>query len=191
MTKALRFGAVGLVAASAFAVVWAQTSQRVDATGEGTTTERTGTLNLDCKLGSFRSIDGKGTLDVSFEGALLISKLEGDHQVVSGDLRKEYDENGRTCYTGKGRVVVNGSWRAVQWLGANMTGQWEGVGILRIGGEFWKNPETGELETGRYWYDDPEEWQNFPSAGVTNITVPEATYGADTNIQPKVRGGSN
>ena len=191
MKTALKIGAVSLVAAGAFAWVWAQGAETAaNAIPEVPEVEgNTGVLNLDCKLGTFRSIDGVGQLDVSFTGALLISKLEGEY-VEFGNLRKEFEDDERVCFTGEGRVVVSGSWRAVQWLGADMTGKWDGRGILRVGGEFWENPETGELETGKYWYDEPDEWQPFPSSGVTNVTVPEAVFGVDADAAPRVRTGS-
>ncbi len=191
MVKSIRSLAVVAMVVLSIAPNWAQeatVAQKGQFAGKGDYA----TLNIDCKLGSFKSIDGEGRLEVNFEGTMLVTKVEGGKLTVSPNLRKEYDEGGRVCYTGKGKVTVEGKWRGVQWLGSNMTGYWYGKGIMRVTGEFWKNPATGELETGKYWYDDKNDWQPFPSAGVMNVTVPEMNYGADTKVTPRVRtGGGN
>lgn len=150
-----------------------------------------GTLHMQCHLGSFKSIDGQGRLEVNFTGTLLVTRSEKP-PILTGNIRKEYDEGGRVCYTGTGKAVIDGKWRGVQWLGSEMTGVWWGTGIMRITGEFWKNPQTGQLETGRYWYNKEANWQPFPNAGVMNLTLPEVQYGAEPDIKPKVRtGGGN
>ena len=144
---------------------------------------------MECKLGSFKSIDGVGRIEVKFKGTMLVTDLKGTATPSAG-LKLEYDKNGRKSYSGEGSMVVDGSWRGVQWLGSNMSGVFYGNGITRISGDFWKNPDTGELETGKFWYDKPDEWQPFPSQGVMNIILPEPSYGANKNAKPKVRGGS-
>lgn len=147
------------------------------------------TIHMQCKLGSIKSIDGQGRMEISFKGTFLITDYKGEAPIFKGNIKKEYEQGGRVCYTGQGTCILNGSWRGVQWLGSDMSAVWYGKGVCRVSGEFWKNPVTGELESGRYWYEKPEGWQPFTTQGVMNIFVPEPVYGADKEAKPKVRGG--
>jgi hypothetical protein len=119
--------------------------------GKWPVTNEYATLHFDAGIGSFRNIDSKGRLDVSFKGTLLVNKLKkGGTITATGNLKKEYEGLDRVIYTGQGRIVVDGEWRVVQWFGTNLTGVWYGRGLMRVIGEFDKN-----LNTGHYWYTDP------------------------------------
>ncbi len=136
------------------------------------------TAHFQCNIGSFRILDGEGRVEVNFRGTVLISKLEGD-AVPSGNLRKEYEAHDRIIYTGQGKLVVTGKWRAVQWFGRDMTAVWYGRGIARVVGEFDRN-----MQTGRYWYDKPEEWMPFQATGITNVFLPPLSMGYDQSVTP-------
>lgn len=149
-----------------------------------------GTLHLQSRLGSFKSIDGEGRLSVRFTGTLLVTNLrDGRMTVRSGRLRKEFDEGGRQVYTGTADVVIDGKWRGVQWFGRDMRAVWWGRGFMRVSGEFVRNPQTGKLETGDYWYNNPEEKMAFPSSNLITLTLPQATMGVDPNVRPRGRRG--
>ena len=108
-------------------------------------------VHFETKLGSFRSINGTGRFEVSFEGTILVAELKkGGTMSVSGNLHKEYEGMDRVVYTGQGKLIVDGEWRAIQWYGKNMKGYWYGHGSMRCVGEFDEN-----LNTGTFWYTDP------------------------------------
>ncbi|MDI9641422.1 hypothetical protein QPK87_07105 [Kamptonema cortianum] len=156
---------------------------------EATQTEekpRYGDLHVETNVGSFKSIEGQGTLRVSFTGTLLVTHLrDGEMKVLSGKLRKEYDKNGRAVYTGTADVEITGKWRGVQWFGTNMKCDWNGHGFMRVSGEFDK-----DMKTGRYWYGNkPENWMPLPSTTLQSLPVPQANAGADPTIKPKARQG--
>ncbi len=140
-----------------------------------------GIIRLQANLGSFRSIDGQGKFDVAFHGTVLISGLEGK-VTPQGAVRRELNKYGREVYFGKGRLVIEGKWRAIQWFGSNMKTTWYGQGLIRILGEFDRN-----LKTGTYWYEDPADSGSFPVNGLLTLTVPETVYGSGAT--PRRRGG--
>lgn len=144
--------------------------------------EKFGTMHLQSNLGSYRSIDGEGRLETTFKGTLLVSKLDGKMNIVSGKLRKEYEGLDRVVYTGQATVVFTGKWRAIQWFGSDMRTVWYGSGFMRISGEFDKNMKTGD-----YWYDNPAEKLPFPSSSVFTLTLPRQVSGADQSIVPQGR----
>ncbi|MCG9895488.1 MAG: hypothetical protein MH204_08440 [Fimbriimonadaceae bacterium] len=145
-----------------------------------------GTLHLEAALGSFRLIDGQGRVQVSFEGTVLVSQVQGT-VTATGAVRKEFEDAGRAVYHGRGTIVVVGKWRAIQWFGGNMRAVWYGTGLARITGEFDRNQNSGA-----YWYDNPARRQPwFPNSTIT-ITNPQAQRG-NTGVQPRrrPRGGGN
>lgn len=144
--------------------------------------EKFGTMHLQSNLGSYRSIDGEGRLETTFKGTLLVSKLDGKMNIVSGKLRKEYEGLDRVVYTGQATVVFSGKWRAIQWFGSDMRTVWYGSGFMRISGEFDKNMKTGD-----YWYENPAEKLPFPSSSVFTLTLPRQVSGADQSIVPQGR----
>lgn len=124
---------------------------------------KTGTIHFRTTLGSFKFINGSGKVSVSFTGSFLVSGLQGTVS-TSGNLRKEYDEKNRQVYFGTGTIVVNGQFRALQWFGRNMQGDWTGNGRARFVGEFDRN-----LKTGEFWYDnnpEREQWGTFREVDV-------------------------
>lgn len=133
------------------------------------------TLHLTTKLGSFKLLDGVGRVEISFTGSLLLSKIDG-RVLTSGKLRKEFESKDRVVYSGTGKVVVTGRWRGIQWFGRDMNAVWFGAGQARLAGEFDKN-----LETGKYWYDDPEQKFDWMASGTTTIGLP------NRYLQPAVK----
>lgn len=125
-------------------------------------------VHFDAGIGSFRNIDGKGRFEVNFRGTILISKLKkGGTITATGNLKKEYEGMDRVIYTGQGKVVVDGEWRVIQWFGTDMSGHWYGRGVMRVIGEFDKN-----LNTGHYWYTDPENKVVWFATSVMLVELP-------------------
>jgi hypothetical protein len=126
-------------------------------------------------------IDGEGRVEVSFKGTILISRLVGE-AIPTGNIKLEHEtpDKQRRLYSGQGTFVISGKWRAVQWFGSDMRLRWNGKGIIRITGEFDRN-----LETGRYWYDEPDKWQPLPSTSMITLTVPQQRL--TPNVTPRER----
>lgn len=144
-------------------------------------------MRLNTNLGSFRSIDGEGRLEFSFSGTVLLANVDG-RVTQTSNLRKEYelkDAKGkviRQVFSGTGRFVIEGKWRAVQWFGSDMRAVWWGKGFMRITGEFDRN-----LRTGDYWYDNPAQKQAWPSTSLLTLTLPPPAFGANPNANPQMR----
>ena len=144
-----------------------------------------GIMHFNSNLGSFKTIPGKGRMEVSFTGTFLVSGLQGTHS-VSGDLVKEFEGMERVLYHGTGTITVEGEWRALQWFGSNMTGTWYGAGQIRLTGEF-----DRDLNTGEYWFDDPGE--KFPwSTNMQQFGIPRQRIGLRPGEVPirKTEGGN-
>lgn len=139
-----------------------------------------GTLHLQTKLGSFKLLDGQGRVEISFTGTMLLNKADGKVE-ISGKLRKEFEGNGRVVYSGTGKVVVTGKWRGIQWFGRDMTAVWYGAGAARLAGEFDK-----DLNTGKFWYDDPTKKEDWSATGTFTITLPNRY--AQPDVKPIERG---
>lgn len=141
-----------------------------------------GTLHLQSNLGSFKMLNGKGRVTINFTGTLLLSGIEGGAPVLSGNLKKEYEnpERKRTVLTGTGSVTVQGSWRGIQWFGRNMTAVFYGSGVTRLDGEFDRN-----LETGWYWYDDPADRTPWPSEATMDVLNPAPRRTPGTGEAPR------
>lgn len=121
------------------------------------------TVFFETKIGSFKLIGSpevpvRGTLTINFSGTVLISELRGTITPV-GNIRREYqnDKFKKVGYFGKGKLIVQGTMRSVQFFGRDLTGSFKGVGLMRLYGEFDK-----DLKTGFYWYDPSEKfaWGN-------------------------------
>lgn len=138
------------------------------------------TLHLSTKLGSFKLLDGVGRVEISFSGSILLSRIDGKVE-TSGRLRKEYESKDRVVYSGSGKVVVTGRWRGIQWFGRDMNAVWYGAGQARLAGEFDKN-----LETGKYWYDDPTRKFDWAASGTSTVPLPNQFLPKD--IKPIERG---
>lgn len=144
------------------------------------------TLHMRTKLGSVKSIDGKGRFDISFEGTLLVTQLNGEIK-MDGKFRKEFERNNRVVYTGKGRAIVEGEWRGIQFFGNDMECVWYGSGAAHITAEFTEHPVTKKLYTGDYWYDNPDQKQAFPNANVQTIFVPNPFRKVGEGLVPTPR----
>ncbi|HRF60581.1 MAG TPA: hypothetical protein PLH94_11810 [Fimbriimonadaceae bacterium] len=138
------------------------------------------TLHLRTKLGSFRMIDGQGRVEIQFTGTLLVSQLKGNIG-ITGQVKKEFDKEGRQVWFGTGRAIITGSFRAIQWFGRNMQAVWFGKGVCQIVGEFDK-----DLNTGEYWFDDPKDRMAWSASTLMTIVLPRPS--AMPNVQPRERG---
>lgn len=146
----------------------------------------TGVVDFWTKVGSFKivspssEVKARGSLTMTFSGTVLIVGLEGT-AVPSGGIRQEYksDKQARQAYFGKGSLTVNGKWRAIQFFGRDFKGHWDGMGIMRLYGEF-----DDKLETGTYRIeggDGDEAWGN----GGRQIILPPAKTNQQQS-KPKV-----
>ena len=139
-------------------------------------------LTLQTRIGSFKLIDGQGSVSFSFEGTVLLANVEGDVK-IEGAVKKEFDDPKlkRKTYFGKGKITIVGKWRGIQWFGGNMRDTIKGKSIVRMVGEFDKN-----LDTGFYWYgNEVAERTPWFTSGMT-ITVPQDPR---MNPKPTRRGG--
>lgn len=141
-----------------------------------------GTMHLTTRLGSFRMIDGHGRAEINFTGTVLISKLKGTYE-FSGKVRKEFEKGDRVIYSGTGRLVVVGDWRAVHWFGRDMSAVWFGSGMIRLSGEFDREQKTGE-----YWFEDPAKVQSWPGGSTQDVLNPPVQPGINPNITIKKKG---
>jgi hypothetical protein len=169
----LRLSCSGLIVSALAVSAFAQTSGEVD---------------FKTAIGSFKiSSPGiekaRGKITMSFTGTLLLSDYKGSAPVFTGTVRKEYEnlKEKKVVYFGKGTVTIDGSFRAVQWFGRDMSAKWVGMGICRLYGEFDKDGNTGTFlvkgDALRYW-----------GSGGTTFSIPNPTL-----VRPKApiikRGG--
>lgn len=146
----------------------------------------TDTVNFHTQLGSFKLINGSGQVEFTFTGTVLLSNVSGTSS-VTGDVRKEFDRNGKQVWFGTGKVTVDGKFRAIQWFGRNLKGKWTGHGLCRFVGEF-----DRDLNTGEYWYaSNPskvENWGTFREAVLPPQTF-EKPKPIDRDTLKKKSGG--
>jgi len=142
-----------------------------------------GTIHFQTKLGSFRVIDGMGRLEFDFTGSVLVSKLKGT-ATFTGAVKKEYDKNQKQVWHGRGKAVITGDWRAVQWFGRDMSGVWYGRGIIRLAGEFDRDQNTGT-----YWFEDPKYKENWPAGATMDVSNPNNRRGLPGDVRIRKRGG--
>lgn len=141
-----------------------------------------GTMHLSTRLGSFRMIDGHGRVEMTFTGTVLISRLKGKFE-FSGKVHKEYEKGDRVIYSGTGKLVAVGDWRAIHWFGRDMSAVWFGSGMVRLSGEFDREQKTGE-----YWFEDPAKLQSWPGGSTMDIINPPVIPGVNKNIKIKKKG---
>lgn len=179
------FGLAGVVALLGVAsYVVAQSGTQASTKGTIPADPSYGDLHLSTRIGSFKMIDGVGTVEMSFTGTVLLSQVKGG-VTPSGNLRKEYDEKGKQTYHGTGKIVVKGPFRAIQWFGTDMQARWVGRGVARIQGEFDQN-----LETGYYWYGNkPNEKVPWSMYGMTLLNPKQQVAGSATPVERKSGGG--
>ena len=125
--------------------------------------EPTGEAVLKTTIGAFKitspgDTPAFGKITMSFKGSILIVGYTGSSPInASSGLRVEYKDDKRTRieYFGEGTITLDGKFRAIQWFGRNLTMNWNGMGIMRLYGEFDKNGDTGTYEVKgdklRYW----------------------------------------
>jgi len=142
-------------------------------------------FHLSTTIGSFKMLEfnddkqPEGHLELNFTGTVLVDTNEAVKHPrgltttvrTEGNVRKEINYHGRVVYHGKGKIVVDGGWHALQWFGRDMTMNFNGCGVFRLTGEFDKN-----LETGYYWYKDGKKF-DWGTGGM-QPTVPASFYGA-------------
>ena len=133
----------------------------------------TDTLYLQTGVGSFKLLPPgpdktRGTLDVDFEGTIMVSGLSGTVTPGAG-VRLEYErkDHNRQVYFGKGHIRVSGEFRGIQFFGRNLKGSYNGVAVARLYGEFDKN-----METGYFWYASQPEKQDWGAYGRTLVVPP-------------------
>ncbi|MBS1721960.1 MAG: hypothetical protein JSS66_03015 [Armatimonadetes bacterium] len=170
-----------LLASSMTASAFAQAATEAQKAGVGPGNH--GTMHFRTKLGSFKVINGEGRVEFTFTGTVLVSNLDGKLE-VTGNVRKEYEAHKRVIYTGTGRCVVTGKWRAVQWFGRDMSAVWFGSGVIRLSGEFDRDQKTGE-----YWYEDPSQVDFWPGNNTIDAVNPKAVAGYNPNVTVKKKKG--
>jgi hypothetical protein len=144
-------------------------------------------LDFKTSVGSFKLLGSEhpahGRLEISFTGTVLVSGLTSGTVTPSGGVGKEYDnaQHKKQVFHGKGKIVVDGEFEAIQFFGRDLTGTFTGLGIFRLYGEFDKN-----LNTGDYWYEGGEhhDW----GTGGSQLTVPGYNPAARAAaLQPPVK----
>ena len=131
------------------------------------------TLFFSTTVGSFKLLppgpdSTKGTLDMDFNGTVMVSGLNG--QVTPGPgirLELSRPDHKREVYFGKGHIRVSGDFRAIQFFGRNLKGSYKGTAVGRFYGEFDKN-----METGYFWYASAPTKQDWGSYGRTLVIPP-------------------
>ena len=148
-----------------------------------------GEMHLSTTIGSFRMLEfnddkpPEGHFEISFTGTVLVDTTDAVKNprglttkvTVQGNVKKEVSYHGRDVYFGKGKLIVDGGWHALQWFGRDMQAYFNGCGVFRVNGEFDKN-----LETGFYWYKDGKkmDWGtggNQPTCPASNYAPPKPT----------------
>lgn len=153
--------------------------------------QRYGTVFLRTRVGSFKmlgvaGLPAEGHIEVSFTGTMLIN---GKPKVTaSGGLRKEYvnEAHEQQAYHGKGSLVIDGKFTAIQWFGRDLKCTWKGFGVARLVGEFDK-----DLKTGEYWYiQNPGDIHDWGTT-LTLITNPPriGDYKPIPQLRPQAKPG--
>ena len=147
-----------------------------------------GTLHFSTKLGSFKllSIEDElisGHIEMTFSGTILLTGAA--KPVLSGSLREEYryPDLQKVAYSGKGKLVVDGPLKSLQWFGSDLNAVFTGRGKVRLVGEFDKN-----LDTGEYWFTDPKKKMPWPANNLQELVVPPYSVGAAPETVPIPRG---
>lgn len=145
----------------------------------------TAIVDFQSRVGSFKivspspDVKARGKVTMNFQGTILIVGLEGN-VVPAGGVKVQYDDakHGRKAYFGRGSLTIDGKWRAIQFFGRDFKGTWDGMGIMRLYGEF-----DDKLDTGTYQirgFGTKEAWGN----GGRQVILPPATSAA--TVKPKI-----
>lgn len=138
--------------------------------------EKPTTLYLTANVGSFKMVDGQGTVTISFSGTLLIVGLDGT-ATPSGNLKLEYEARNRKAYFGRGSIVIKGRFRGIQWFGRDLNAKWTGLGLIRIMGEF-----DDQLKVGEFWYEGDVKRDSWLTGGRT-LYLPDRRLKAATPVE--------
>lgn len=145
------------------------------------------TLIFETHVGSFKILGGAdpahGKVTFSFTGTVLVNGLVGN-LTFTGNVKKEFENKERKeqAYFGTGSMTVEGTFRSVQWFGRDMKAVFQGVGIVRLNGEYDKNLDTGFVRYGNETKMSP--WYQ----GGRQFEVPEPLMMRP--VVPKARGGN-
>lgn len=145
------------------------------------------TMYFSTGVGSFKLLPPgpdttTGTLDMTFEGTVMVSGLKGTVTPGPGvRLELERADHNRKVFFGKGHIRIDGEYRAIQFFGRNLKGSFHGVTVARLYGEFDKN-----METGYYWYASDPTKQYWGTTGRT-LSVPPFQDPNKTKVKGKVR----
>jgi hypothetical protein len=112
-------------------------------------------MDFESKIGAMRFFNCDGKIKLSFKGTVLIRNYKGS-LTTTGNLRKEYNEHGRSVFFGDGSITLDGHWESMQWFGRDMVGSWFGRGGFRLYGDYDRNMETG------FWWVDGVEKDKLP-----------------------------
>ncbi|MDR3691313.1 MAG: hypothetical protein P4L46_18175 [Fimbriimonas sp.] len=195
--KSLQAGAVGAILLAAGATVLAQHPNMAPIPPQDThkasplTKPAYGNLYMSTKLGSFKMLEynddaqPEGHFEMSFSGTVLIDTTEAvKHNrnlttsvKVEGNVRRELQYHGRDLYHGKGKLIVDGGWHAIEFFGEDLDAKLNGYAVFRLTGEFDKN-----LDTGYYWYDNGKKFDW--GTGGNQPTCPKIEYGIQ---KPKIK----
>lgn len=144
-----------------------------------------GLLQFRTSVGSFKLLGAaeqpvEGRLSFNFNGSVLVSGLQGK-VVTEGPVRLEKDVKNfdKKVYFGRGKMTVTGRWRAVQFFGRDVKGDFDGWGVFRLYGEFDNTLDTG------VWKRPGEPEQPWGTGGM-QVMVP-APGAVSPTVQPKVR----
>ncbi len=136
---------------------------------------------FESQVGSFKLLPGgevsaQGKLEFSGNGTFLVSRLQkGGTVTTTGTIKMEHNDvkANKQVYFGRGSVVIQGKFGAVQFFGKEIKAKFNGFGFVRLYGEFDKN-----LNTGEYWYegDKHRAWGNsgmsFVVPNPDSVTAP-------------------
>jgi hypothetical protein len=132
-----------------------------------------GTIHFSTRLGSFKlvSVENEpvsGHLEMTFKGGLLVSGIDTPPKPV-GKIREEYTYAPlkKYAFSGEGKLVLDGTFRSLQWFGSDLDATFVGRGKLRLVGEF-----DRDLKTGEYWTTDPKKVQPWPANNLMEVPVP-------------------
>ena len=151
-----------------------------------------GVMHLKTGIGSFKMLEynddkpPEGKLEMTFTGTVLVDTSEAVKHprglttkiTTVGDVRNEMNFHGRKVYFGKGKIIVEGGWHALQWFGQDMEATFNGSAVFRLNGEFDKN-----LETGSYWFDGDPKRMDWGTGG-NQPTCPPLKFVVD---KPKIQ----
>jgi hypothetical protein len=148
----------------------------------------TGELVLDSGPGSYRA-EGTGHLELTTKGGVgtvYISGLVGT--VHQEGMRLEYQKGTRLCYHGIGKVVIDGKFRAINFLGESVSTDFKGNGIFELYGDLDRNGNTGLVWYPGFLKDNKQVKETWETYGrVFTVPRPKNYVPADfKNARPQM-----